>query len=517
MAEVSSVMSTLNPHKGTGPNGLPTKFLLMFKDEISIPLTIIFNISQRTGTFPDILKLSKTIPVFKKGSKLNLANYRPISLLSNINKIFEKLMFNRVYKFLEENNCLYSLQFGFRKRHNTIHALIQITEKIKNALDNGDHACGVFIDLQKAFDTVNHKILLDKLYHYGIRGLSNKWFKSYLSDRTQFVSINGFDSPKMTLKHGVPQGSVLGPLLFLIYINDLYKSLVYSKAYHFADDTNLLVISKSQKQLQKHMNIDLKLLYKWLIANKISLNCAKTELIIFKLNQFERKFELKIKVNGHKIMPTNNLKYLGVTIDDRLTGEYHCKLLTGKLTRANGMLSKVRHYVSNIELKSIFHAIFTSHLNYGCQIWGLENTIQVKQVGKLQNKAMRIINFQEFQAPANPLYVKCEVLKLCDMVKLNNCLFVHDYLNNALPVCFTDFFEKLTLRYTSIITRNSSLGALYVPSVRTSSSGIQSITFRSIQCWNQISKAHNIDLSNVSRSSLKILLKQYFINELVAN
>ena len=154
MLDVSIAMSTLNPRKGSYPNGLPTKILIMFKEILCKPLATIFNISQRTGTFPELLKLSKTIPVFKKGSKLDVSNYRPISLLSNINKIFEKLMHDRVYKFLEETKSLYSLQFGFRSKHSTAHALIQITEKIKNALDNGNHACGVFIDLQKAFDTV---------------------------------------------------------------------------------------------------------------------------------------------------------------------------------------------------------------------------------------------------------------------------------------------------------------------------------------------------------------------------
>ena len=177
-----------------------------------------------------------------------------------------------VCKFHEKNKSLYSLQFGFRSKHSTAHALIPINENIKNALDNHNHVCGVFIDLQKAFDTVNHDILIDKLSYYGIRGIPNQWFKSYLSNRKQYVSINGYNSDTMNIKHGVPQGSVLGPLLFLIYINDLYKCLAYSTAYHFADDTNLLVISKTQKQMQKHINIDLKLLHKWLIANKISLN-----------------------------------------------------------------------------------------------------------------------------------------------------------------------------------------------------------------------------------------------------
>ena len=171
-------------------------------------------------------------------------------------------MFNRVYSFLEEHKCIYLLQFGFRQKHSVNHALIQITENIRKALDEKKFACGVFIDLQKAFDTVNHHILTAKLEHYGIRGVANNWFKSYLSGRTQYVSIQGYDSDDKAVLHGVPQGSVLGPLLFLIYINDLHKAIKNSSVYHFADDTNLLNINTSPKKLQNDINYDLKCLYK---------------------------------------------------------------------------------------------------------------------------------------------------------------------------------------------------------------------------------------------------------------
>ena len=156
-------------------------------------------------------------------------------------------MYTRVYKFLDIHNCIYNLQFGFREKHSTNHAFFSITEKIREALDNNNFACGIFIDLQKAFDTVNHYILLQKLNHYGIRGVANAWFKSYLSNRTQYVSINGFESNTKNIHIGVPQGSVLGPLLFLIYINDLNVAINYSTVHHFADDTNLLITGKSLK------------------------------------------------------------------------------------------------------------------------------------------------------------------------------------------------------------------------------------------------------------------------------
>ena len=186
--EVNLIISLLNSNKCTGPNSLPTKILKLLKNEISTHLADIFNLSFSSRVFPSILKIAKVTPVYKKESKLFYSNYRPISLLSNINKIIEKIMYNRIYKFLDKNN-IYSLQFGFRQHYSTSYALLNLTEAIMKALDDG-----IFIDLYKAFDTVDHSILLSKLCHYGIHGLTNKWFESYFTNRKQFVSINGFVS-----------------------------------------------------------------------------------------------------------------------------------------------------------------------------------------------------------------------------------------------------------------------------------------------------------------------------------
>ena len=210
-----------------------------------------------TGVFASVLKTAKLVFSFKKDSKLDYSNYRPISLLSNIEKILEKLMYKRLYTFLNNNNIIYNLQFGFRQQYSTSHALINITEIIRKALDDGNIGCGVFVDLQKAFDTVDHQILLAKLSHYGIRGVSNDWFKSYLSNRSQYVSINGYDSGLVAINCRVPQGPVLGPLLFLLYISDLNQSIKFSKVHHFADDTNLLCQGNSIKKLNKLVNADL--------------------------------------------------------------------------------------------------------------------------------------------------------------------------------------------------------------------------------------------------------------------
>ena len=237
--------------KSTGPNSITIILLKKLEIWFLLPLTKLINKSFETGIFSDICKVGKVVPIFRSETSLICNNYRPISFLSNIGKIIKNLMHQRFNFFLEQCNCYYPFQFGFRLNYSTNSALMSIVENIQTQLDNGEFPIGVFVDLRKAFDTVDHRVLLQKLEHYGVRGISKKWFSSYLTNRKQFVSIENCNSTTKTVLTGVPRGSFLGPLLFLIYINNLHKCVKYSKAYHFADDTNILQSGKSLEVLTK--------------------------------------------------------------------------------------------------------------------------------------------------------------------------------------------------------------------------------------------------------------------------
>ena len=436
-------------------------------------------------------------------------------------------MYGRVFKFLSVYNdiyCIYNLQnlgsiYGSSKTTSTPnpcfwHLPINITESIRSALDNDKTVCGIFVDLQKAFDTVNHEILIDKLNYYGIRGTANTWFKSYLSNRKQFVSINGFNSDTMNITHGVPQGSVLGPLLFLLYINDLHISIKHSKVYHFADDTNLLHTNESLKKTKKYLNLDLRYLHNWLLANKISLNCSKTELIFFHKPSTKVPHKPKIKINGNYLTHQHAIRYLGIHLDETLSGDYHCLELSKKLSRANGMLAKTRHYAPN-EILPIYHALFSSHLKFGSQVWGQTNNLHVQKIIKLQKRALRIISFSEFRAHTSPLFKEHNILKFQDHVVLENCLLIHDFLKNKLPQSFHNYFKTTKAVYNRVSTRNSKNGSIFVPYVKSTKYGLNSIKISAILSWNKFAKQFENNDSNIltlSRSALKKYIFESFIN-----
>ena len=334
--EVEDIISNLDSAKSIGPYSIPVNLLKILKRHISHPLAELVNQSFLKGIFPHNLKVAEVVSIYKKGDPEDVSNYRPISLLPIFSKIYERLMYKRLYSFVICKKIIYPLQFGFQQHNSVDHALISMTEAIKNTLDHKRFGCGIFIDLQKAFDTVNHRILLAKLEHYGIRGNALEWFRSYLTDRIQYVSINGKRSHPLHINCGVPQGSVLGPLLFLLLINDLPNVSRRLKFYLFADDTNIYY------DLTKKVNNELKYVKRWLDANKLSLNITKTNYIIFYSSVDSTPLNIAIKIGKKHITKVKYIKFLGVLLDEHLTWRYHITELSKKLARTCGILFKVR-------------------------------------------------------------------------------------------------------------------------------------------------------------------------------
>ena len=427
------------------------------------------------------MKLAKVIPLFKKGCPLTSSNYRPISLLSVFSKIAEKVMYERLYKFLEKHEILYTLQFGFRASHSINHALVSLTEAIKNSLDNRKFGCGIFIDLQKAFDTVNHNILLMKLEHYGIRGTALDWFKSYLSDRKQYVSVNGSNSSHLNITCGVPQGSVLGPLLFLIYINDLPLSSSKLDFYLFADDTNIYYEAESLHHLQNVVNKELKKVKLWLDVNKLSLNIDKTNFIIFKSPQHSAPETVSIKIGNLPIKQTCYVKFLGVLLDENLSWKYHLTELSKKLARTCGMFFKVRHFLPISVLVCLYNSLFSPFLQYGILVWGLTYETYIKPVYLLQKRVLRAISFEHYTSPSTPIFSDLKILKLHDLFQLKLLGFVYDCVNKTAPPYFHSFFA-LVESVHQYGTRQASKTDIFVTQKNTLQYGLRSVRYFGAKC-----------------------------------
>lgn len=440
--EISNIISAFKSGKSSGYDGISPSIVKETSTTIISPLVSIFNKSICTGIVPDQLKIAKITPIYKSGEKKQFSNYRPISVLPCFSKVLERLIYNRLYSYISKNKILYSKQYGFRQNHSTEMALIELVDQISQSNDDKQFTIGIFIDLSKAFDTINHELLLKKLNYYGIRGLPLKWFANYLTNRKQYLSFNTTESTMETIVCGVPQGSILGPLLFILYINDLANTSNLLQFIIFADDTNIFYTDKNFRTMLEITNKELEKVSLWFKINKLSLNTSKTQFIIFcnKSKNYHRN-QSHVYIDEVDIRQVNHTKFLGVTIDETLNWEYHLANINNKLSKNIGILYRIKSSLPTYVLPTIYNSLILPYLQYCNIVWACKHTILLNKVFITQKKAIRIVTRSNYYDHTAPLFSKLQQLNIFDINKLQVSTFMFRYYKKDLPDSFENYFK----------------------------------------------------------------------------
>jgi hypothetical protein len=497
--------------------------------EIATPLSHIFTLSLNHGVFPELFKTVRVVPIFKSGDKTSCDNYRPISLVKTLSKVLEKIVQISLVNHLEINKLIYKHQYGFLRARSTEHNLIQVVNMVSQALNGGDMAIGVFLDLRKAFDVCDHGILLSKLNKYGITGKALDWFISYLTNRKQVVDISGYLSNPQPLDISTIQGSLLGPILFLVYIND-FPNCTNLSSFLFADDTTALKTGPNLPELISDVNAELKKMSLWFRANKMALNISKTKYIIF--HNKGKKINLQglsvyIDENDDLLNPDpsrihtidriynqnpnvadRSFKLLGVHIDEHLNFNNHVSILCNKLSRALFILRQVKNVLPQSAIRTLYFSLFHCHLTYCPIILSMSTQTNINRIFKLQKKAIRIVSSSNHNAQTSPLFYQHGILPLEKIFLLNKLLFMHAIAYRYNLESFNNIWLTNNQREMGMELRNTN--EFILPLVRRESFR-KSPLYTLPLAWNQSSvvKLHH------NRCTFKIALSYELFESLI--
>jgi Reverse transcriptase (RNA-dependent DNA polymerase) len=499
--EISNIIRDLKNNSASGLDTICVRLLKFCQVNVTPLLVKIFNHHLESGIFPAELKIARTVPIYKSGVKKLPANYRPISVLSNMAKIFEKIIYSRLVSFYDRVGFINENQFGFVKKSNTAAAALNFVTMIRDSMNRRLLASAIFIDISKAFDCVDHEILLDKLYKSGIRGTYYKLLQSYLADRQQIVQIGKTVSQRRLIKYGIPQGSVLGPLLFSVFVNDIFELKLRGKLQLYADDAVLTYSHRDSITLFDDMQHDLNLISNWFYNNCLTVNGNKSKYIIFKDNRRALDTQESLFINGEEIERVENIRYLGLIVDSRLNWDEHVKHIKSKIASFAGVLHRIKNIVPMKSRLDIFHAHIYSHVLYMNAIWTTTCQFRMDTISRLVNKGMRAVFCEDYKNQAThtiDLYNKHKILTVKNSAKFETVSMVYKIKHNLVKHGITLEINEGAHNYELRNNRNFRLGKIW------NNYGRLSISYYGADLFNKLpAECKNINSYNEFRFKVK--------------
>lgn len=503
--EVYAAIGRLKSGSGAGWDCIKPSMIKEIRSLIVLPLTQLINKSLDQGTVPWELKVARVVPLFKGGEKHQFVNYRPVSILPCVSKVYERIVYDRIVDFLNRNNAFSECQYGFRKNFSTSLALTQFVDKATEALDARDCFIGIYVDLSKAFDTVDHNILLRKLDYYGIRGRMKDWLADYLRDRKQYVVYGDASSGYLPITCGVPQGSILGPLLFIIYLNDLPLMMTRLSTIMFADDTTFHIRHSDLNSAVAIVNSQLSLFAEWLRVNRLSLNTKKTKSMLFTLNHAMRDRELYVHIDGDPIYTVKETKFLGVMVQNNLSWNSHIRYVSSKISKTLGIFYKVRFKLPKSTLISLYYTFLYPYIQYCNVIWGGGSITHLSALHRLQKCAIRLIHNLRPRDSTQHLFAENRILTVFEVNLMDTIIFAFRWHKSLLPSPFHSFFS---LRSDTSQRETRQANNLQLIQCRTETRR-RSLKYRAAFHYNHTKQQLNIiSIHSVSVTEFKRVLKQ---------
>ncbi|MCG7877652.1 MAG: reverse transcriptase family protein [Candidatus Thiodiazotropha endolucinida] len=501
-SQVSQFIHKLDPAKATGLDGIGPRILKLVCNIISPSITDLINKSIQTGLFPNQLKMAKVLPIFKTGAKDDPSNYRPISILPTISKIFEKHVNSHLMAFLNKYKLIHECQSGFRHKHSCNTALIKLIDQWMASIDQGDMIGSLFIDFRKAFDMVNHSLLIRKLALYKLNSVSLSWFESYLSSRAQTIKSDSGLSDFSQVISGVPQGSILGPTLFLLFINDLPLYLNHCLADLYADDSTIHISGKNRIEIESKLQSDGDNTHKWSERNMLPIHYGKSTCMSLGTRQkLDKAGRLNLKIDDVQINQVSSQKLLGLYIDETISWNPHIDHLCSVITSKISLLKQLSSYVPTNIQKMFYQSYILPIIDYGSLSWGSTSNNNIDRINKLQKRAARIILKADFTTPSAEMFEQLGWMSVASRINYNKAVFTYKALNNLTPSYISDLLKPTTQTHNRKL-RSSDNGSLTLPRASTALySG--SFSWSATKLWNTLPTSVRLS------SSLNIFKKNF--------